>query len=216
MDPLGSITEWAAKLPAGSVPQGQDRAAWQAERDEAVRRIHDRFSRRVLGLVRKFFSEDLRRRGDEEDIAQSALKSFVFGQEGAASPLASREDLWALLATIVRRKALNFCRHHRQACRDVKREEGARHGPHADSSRRDGLLECAAASDSSPDTEVIARDTIAWLATTLGPPAAAVAVLRADDHTVDEIAAQLDLCRRSVQLKLRIIRDELTKAMTEN
>jgi RNA polymerase sigma factor (sigma-70 family) len=215
MNPSDSITEWAAKLPAGNVPRGQDKATWRAERDEAFQRLYERFHRRVLGLVRRILSESIRRRVDEEDVAQSAFDGFVRGQERATSPLANREDVWRVLATIARRRAINLQRYHGQARRDLSREEFVCSGSSADSSNLDGRLEDARARASPPDTNLIANETIAWLIEALGHTAGAVAVLRAEGYTVAEIAAELHLSKRSIDLKLQIIRDELAKVMAE-
>jgi hypothetical protein len=110
MDPLGSVTRWAAEL--GS-PDPRTR-------DAAARRIWERYSTRLAALVRGRLDDRLRRREDEDDILQSMFKSFCLGQFEARDALRSRDDLRRLLVRIAMCKVANAAERHRAARRDYR------------------------------------------------------------------------------------------------
>jgi RNA polymerase sigma factor (sigma-70 family) len=76
-----------------------------------------------------------RRAADEEDIVEQAFVDFSFGLlEGSWHSLRSRQEFVALVTTIARRKALNYCKHEarlkrggadRSAALDAEESEAA-------------------------------------------------------------------------------------------
>src|SRR5262245_4427564 len=75
---------------------------------EAARRIWERYSPRLSQLASQRLPERLQRVVDGEDIANSVFCDLVVGlQEGRFADLHDRDDLWALLACITVRKAIN-------------------------------------------------------------------------------------------------------------
>ena len=109
----------------GSVTRliGELRSHDPAVRDVAARLIWQRYFHALLELARSNLDKRIRRRTDEEDVAQSMFKSFCLRQQKGEFDLAGRDDLWKLLVTITLRKARNAANAHRRRKRDVAREQ---------------------------------------------------------------------------------------------
>src|SRR5262245_40932562 len=100
MSSSGSITAWIDQLRAG------DRAAAQ--------HLWQGYFHRLVDLARRDVRRAPRGMADEEDVALSALDSFIRGAEQGRFPqLHDREDLWHLLLVITERKAIDLVNHER-------------------------------------------------------------------------------------------------------
>jgi DNA-directed RNA polymerase specialized sigma24 family protein len=100
MSSSGSITAWIDQLRAG------DRAAAQ--------HLWQGYFHRLVDLARRKLRRAPRGMADEEDVALSALDSFIRGAEQGRFPqLHDREDLWHLLLVITERKAVDLVNHER-------------------------------------------------------------------------------------------------------
>jgi len=76
--------------------------------EEAARKIWNRFSPRLAALARVRLPVWLQCIVDGNDVANSAMCSVIMGlREGRFPRLHDREELWALLACITVRKAIN-------------------------------------------------------------------------------------------------------------
>ena len=91
----GSVTRLIHDLRSGDA----------AVRDVAARLIWQRYFHSLLELARSNLDSRVRRRTDEEDVAQSMYKSFCLRQQRGEFDLAGRDELWRLLVTITLRKA---------------------------------------------------------------------------------------------------------------
>jgi DNA-directed RNA polymerase specialized sigma24 family protein len=97
----GDVTRWLQRLKEGDRSAAQD--LWQ------------RYSARLAGLARDHLHGALRRAADEEDVAQSAFKSFYLrAEEGGFPQLDNRNHLWQVLVTITVRKAADLANHERR------------------------------------------------------------------------------------------------------
>jgi DNA-directed RNA polymerase specialized sigma24 family protein len=84
----------------------------------AAQPLWERYYHRLVGLARKKLGDLPRRATDEEDVVQSAFKSFFQrAGDGHFPKLSDRDDLWRLLVVIIARKALNQRAHVRRAKR---------------------------------------------------------------------------------------------------
>jgi DNA-directed RNA polymerase specialized sigma24 family protein len=185
----GSVTRWLGRLQAGE--------------QAAVQQLWERNFRRLVGLARMKLRGGRRRAADEEDVALSAFDSFCRNaEEGRFPQLFDRHGLWRLLVVLTARKAAHLLR-----------DEG-RH-------KRGGGVEfvCDAAGDEASVLEQIlsrepdpafaaqvAEEYRALLARLGNGELKAVAQLRMEGHTVEEIAERLGCVPRSVKRKLRVIR----------
>jgi RNA polymerase sigma factor (sigma-70 family) len=97
----GSVTDWIHRL------KESDQAAAQ--------QLWERYFRRLLALARKKLKGAPCPAADEEDVVQSAFKSFFLGvADGRFPQLTDRDSLWPLLVLITARKALDLQEYYRR------------------------------------------------------------------------------------------------------
>src|SRR5258708_17946369 len=95
----GSITQWLRQVQAG-----KDEAAAKA--------LYDCYYQKLVHLARQKLQGTRRGVADEEDVAHSALKSFLEGATaGQFARLMDRDDLWQILVVLTARKAVNLIHH---------------------------------------------------------------------------------------------------------
>ena len=179
-----SVTAWLDQLKAG------ERAA--------VRNLWERYFRRLVGLARKRLRGARHRAADEEDVALSAFDSFCRCAEAGRFPqLGDRDSLWRLLVTITARKAAHLVRDEGRQ----KRDGGA---PVADA---EAVLAEVLSREPSPEFAAEVVEECQRLLGRLGDrELEAVALLRMEGYTVEEVAEKLGCAPRSVKRKLALIR----------
>ncbi len=179
----GSITGWIGEMRSGD--------------EDAARRIWERFSPRLANLARKKLPDRLKRIIDGDELANSAMCSVLMGLKAGRFPdLHDRDDLWALLACITVRKALNEVA--RASCQKRLGPGGAI-----------PLDESIAAPDLPPDLEVRAAEQVKALFALLRAKEAIlepIALWKFEGYTSDEIAERLGCSRSKVARKLELIR----------
>src|SRR5437016_2070667 len=105
MSSLGSVTFWINRLKAG-------------ERDAASQRLWEGHFEKLVRQARARLGNSPGRSEDAEDVALSAFDSFVRAAEANRFPqLDDRDNLWAILLTITRRKAARLLEKQRSAKR---------------------------------------------------------------------------------------------------
>src|SRR5262245_44733053 len=97
--------------------------------DEAAQaRVWLRYFEHLVERARRHLADRFRRVSDEEDVALSVLNSLYRGFERQKYPdLQDRDELWGLMLTMLRRKAINQAK---RECRQ-KRGEGMVRGDSA-------------------------------------------------------------------------------------
>ncbi len=183
----GSVTCWITQLRAG------DRAAadplWQ------------RYFERLVALARARLLQAPRRAADEEDVALSAFHSFCRAAErGRFAKLDDREDLWRLLVALTTRKAAHLLR-------DGTRLK--RGGTMGDRAADDALdLDSLAAQEPGPEFLAEMAEECRRLLDLLGDEMLrSVATWKMEGYTNEEIAIKLNCVPRTIERKLRLIRD---------
>jgi DNA-directed RNA polymerase specialized sigma24 family protein len=202
MSSPGSVTQWADDL----------RSADPRVRDEAALRIWERYSARLLALVRQNLNERIRRRADEDDVVQSMYKSFCLGRQDA-QPLSSRDDLWRLLVRIALCKVANLAKEHQAARRDVRRELAG--GRHDDGPTPDWMLEAMDRSEPTPEEALILQEELAQWLEPLPEDLRNIVLWKLEGYTNREIGDRIRRTERSVELKLRIIRSMLKSRLDD-
>jgi DNA-directed RNA polymerase specialized sigma24 family protein len=182
----GSVTQWIDALRDG-------------DRD-AAQRLWERYFGRLVGLARRRLRSAHRRAADEEDVALSAFESFCRGAEDGRFPrLADRDELWRLLVVITARKAGRLIRREGQLKRG-----GASGGPQ----EATWELEQVIASEPTPEFALQVAEEFLRLLGRLGDAELeAAAVWKMQGVTNEEIAARLGCVPRTVERRLRLIRD---------
>jgi DNA-directed RNA polymerase specialized sigma24 family protein len=181
----GSVTRWLGPL--------------QASDPAAAQQLWERYFRRLVGLARKRLRGAPRRAADEEDVALSAFDSFCRGAEQGRFPqLADRESLWRLLVTITARKAAHQVRD------EGRQKRGGGAIPVADAV---AVLAEALSREPSPEFAAGVADECRRLLDLLGDSELqAVALLRMEGYSVEEVAEKLGRAPRAVKRKLALIR----------
>lgn len=168
----------------------------------AAQQLWERYFERLARLARQKLPGRLLRAADEEDVALSAFHSFCRGVEAGRYPqLADRDDLWRLLVVITAHKAAHLAR-------DAQRQK--RGGPLPDAPVDDAGAALSQIIGREPTPEFAAQvaEEFQQLLDQLGDPELCrIAVWKMEGCTNDEIAAKLDCAPRTVERKLRLIRN---------
>lgn len=172
-------------------------------RDEAARRIWERYSTQLLELVRRRLDPRIQRREGSEDVVQSAFGSFLDGK----AALDSREDVWRLLVRITLCKVANAAKKHQAARRDVRREQLPAGRDSAID--RDPILNLMdGRTPSAEEAASLEEEIERWFAI-IPERLRPIAQWRLEGYSNREIAAKIQRTERSVELKLQIIRRHL-------
>ncbi|MBI1310203.1 FHA domain-containing protein [bacterium] len=192
------VTEWIRRVKDGD--------------EEAAQLIWNRYAQEVVDVAARSFGDASKRVSDEEDVALLALKSLLAGITAGRFPeLDSREQLWRLLMVITTRKAAAIIEHNSRQ----KRGGG--------NVRGDSAVEFSlATSDPSfvvgfdklpsekpaPDLAALMADETHRLLSSL-PDAMAqqIAVMKMEGHTHEEIADKLGCNVRTIERRLKQIRE---------
>jgi DNA-directed RNA polymerase specialized sigma24 family protein len=195
MQSPAAVTQWIAGLKAGD--------------QDAARKLWDHYFTRLVHVVRKKLPGQYRRAFDEEDVALSAFKSFCAGMKDDRFPdMDSRDNLWAVLVLIGARKAHAYLECHNRQKRGggQVRGDSAFLVPRADESAPLGLDALAGAEPTPAFAAQVAEECQLLLDRLGDDTLRAIAVLKMQGCTIEEIAAEIGCTKRAVQRKLAIIR----------
>lgn len=178
MDQPDDVTVWLAQLKQGD--------------EAAVQRVWEHYFVRLIGLARRTLAGAPQGARDEEDVAQSAFKSFYFrAQAGKFPKLEDRDDLWKLLMTIALRKSFrNRRKDMKQVCSDPQI-----------------LADEIASGSPTAEAGALVTDELRRLFQKLEYPVlSAVAFMKLEGLTNRQIASSLDISVATVERKLQVIR----------
>ena len=202
MDSTGSITRLIHDLHSNE----------PAARALAARLVWERYFRELLLLARNHLDPRIRRRVGAEDVLQSMYCSFCRRQQRGDFDLASRDDLRKLLVTITLRKARNAAHHHRQAKRDVGREQDTP-AVLSDSDAPAWALEQMDASEPTPAEAALLNEALERRLQRLDDPSCTtaptlrqIALGKLEGYTNQDLAAQYGFTVRTIERKLERIR----------
>jgi DNA-directed RNA polymerase specialized sigma24 family protein len=188
MTSTGQVTRWIGQL------KGGDHAAAQ--------KLWEAYFQKMVELARLKLQGMPRRAADEEDVALSAFNSFCQGAGTERFPqLQDRNSLWPLLVAITAHKAVDLMRHERRLKRGGPPVAGAAVAPEVE-------VEAIIGREPTPEFALQVAEECQGLLDRLGDEGLrSVALWRMEGYTVDEIAARLGCVRRTVERKLRAIRE---------
>lgn len=179
--------------------------------EAAAERFWQEYFLKTVRLARKRMEGLRLRAADEEDVALSAMKSFCQMARKREDPIAGSEDLWKLLATIVRRKVNK----ERQRQFAEKRQEYRLHGESVfasdsnhEESRGESGLDRAVSREPSPELAMSLADT--WESILAIPGAGELVLLKNEGYSNSEIAQKLGCSTRKIQRDLEKIYKEWT------
>ncbi len=180
----------------------------------ATEQLWEEYFQRLVRIAANRLPENLRRTGDEEDIALSAFHSFIAGVRRDQFPdLGGPDNLWGLLITLTSRKAQAHLRHETRQ----KRGGGSVRGESvfidpAGSARGGGIGGITGDVPSADLHAELAEACDGLLAQLADDQLRQIAVMRMDGFLVDEIADNLGLSKRAVERRLQLIRKTWSEA----
>lgn len=188
MQPEGSVSTWLGLLKGGNT--------------NAAQPLWERYFRQLVSLARSRLRETPRRVADEEDVAVCAFNSFCRGVEGGRFPkLDDRDDLWRVLVVLTARKAA-------RQVRDQNRHKRGGLVEPLPIGAGDGEVEAVLSTEPTPEFAAETADEFRRLLARLGDAELErVALWKMEGFTNDEIAERLNCAPRTVERKLRLIRD---------
>lgn len=199
----GSVTRAVAEL----------RAPDQRVRDEAARRIWERFAQRLSALVRHRLNAKIRVREDEDDIVQRMFHSFFMVQQNQGYPLKNREELWRFLVWMTMCKVANTAHHHQRARRHVGREQSQVPPGGEVEFSASVFAEIVDLNAISPADEAISRIELARILRRLRKDLRQIIVWKLEGYTNAEVGRKIDLTERTVEIKMRLIRETLVREL---
>lgn len=189
MSQEAEITHWLHQLQAGD--------------SSAAQRLWDAYFRKMVVVARRKLSGTGRMAADEEDIAISAFKSFCQGlEDGRFQDLESRQEIWKLLVTITLRKAFRLVRDERR-----QKRGGLATRVNDVGNEVPQLIELVASAAPSPELEAQFAEECERLLALLPAELMELAVRKLEGFTNDEIATQWGRAERTVERKLKLIRE---------
>jgi DNA-directed RNA polymerase specialized sigma24 family protein len=180
---------------------GRLRAGEQA----AAQPLWERYFRRLVALARARLKGGPRRVADEEDVALSAFDSFCRAAERGRFPqLSDRDDLWHLLVVLTARKACDLLR------REGRHKRGGGRTPDPGPARPgepDPLGQVLGREPTPEFAAQVAEECQRLLALLGDRELEEVALAKMEGYTTEEIARRQGRTTRTVERKLRLIRD---------
>jgi RNA polymerase sigma factor (sigma-70 family) len=176
------------------------------DRDQAARLIWQRYFPALLALARDNLRPRILRRENEEDVLQDMSVSFFRRQRRGEFDSADRDALWALLVRITLCKVRNTAKKHGCRKRDINREQPWPAGTEPDASR----LELDGIKDRGPTPleAALLNEAIEQRLNALdNSELRALALKKLEGWTNAEIAASIGRTERSVERKLKMIRE---------
>jgi hypothetical protein len=187
------------------------RSADPGVRDDAAHRLWERFAPRLCDLARRRLNPRIRAREDENDIVQSMFRHFFEDQRADRYALHGREELWRLLVRMTLCKVANAAHYHQRGCRDVRRERSPAPSGRMPENADDRDVRIVPFRGLSPEEEAISRIELARILLLLDEGLRQLIVWKLEGDTNAEIARKIRRTERTVELKMRLIREILVR-----
>lgn len=194
------MTLWLAQLKDG-------------DRD-ALESLWQRYFAQMVGLAREKLRTSPRQAADEEDVALSSFESLWQGaQQGRFPRLEDRDDLWQVLMLLTARKAINQLKH------ETRQKRGGGNVWHASALEDEDSEGAWFASliSTEPEPEVVAElveERERLLSRLQDEQLKQVAMWKMEGYSNAEIAEKLGCVERTVERRLRIIRNIWNPSIT--
>jgi RNA polymerase sigma factor (sigma-70 family) len=200
MSSADSVTRWIEQLKAGD--------------QQAAQPLWERYYRRLVRLARAQLRGARRRAEDESDVALSAFDSFCRGAAHGRFPLlADRDNLWPLLVTITRRKAIDLIQRQHRVKFPEHRLQGESAFLTADGSENPAGIQRVPEKEATRALAGELAEEFCRRLDSLGDDTLrAVAQWKLEGYSNEEIAQMLNCVVRTVERKLRVIRSIWGKA----
>jgi RNA polymerase sigma factor (sigma-70 family) len=174
---------------------------WRVGDHEAAQELFRLHAERLIALARSRLSSRLSARVDPEDVVQSAYRSFFVRAREGRFEIEQGGDLWALLVAITIHKV------HQQ----VKRNSAQKRNAAAEERFADDNESQIPAADPTPLEAVALIDQVEELMRRLDPVRRRVLELRLEGWTLEEIAVDTGLSRRTLHRLLDSVKKQLER-----
>ncbi|WP_182865311.1 RNA polymerase sigma factor [Rhodopirellula sp. JC639] len=166
---------------------------------DAVRKLFDDYSRRLIYLAGKNIHPALLKRFDGEDIVQSVFRTFFRRHEAGGFQIQHSQQLWQLLATLTLRKTRSHARKHTADQRDAQAER-------AISDDMNMLSHQPSAEDA-----LALWEEIDLVIEGLPPKTGEIIAMRLEGRSKSEIAGQLGVSRQTIHRILHLVQERLER-----
>jgi DNA-directed RNA polymerase specialized sigma24 family protein len=177
-------------------------------RDSAAQALWEGYFEKLVRFARKKLEGMPRRVVDEEDVALSALKSFVRGVERGRFPqLNDPDDLWRVLITITARKAMAQQKRHFSKKRGGGRTRGESVlAGAAEPDRGNGIGQVLGQAPTAEFQAMMTEQCEHLMESLDDARLRVVAFCKLEGHTNDELANAFNTTTRTVERWLQRIR----------
>jgi RNA polymerase sigma factor (sigma-70 family) len=184
MPTKGSVSLWIQQFRVGD--------------HEAGEKLWERYFESLVEQGRRQLRQQRRGLDDEEDLALLTFEALFNGLIAGEFPrLHDRDTLWSMLLTISRNKSIDAFRH---AQRD------RRGGGKVQSAAVDGLADMMALEPTPDFAFEVAEELRALFAELDDPTLELITMRKLAGDSNQEIAAEMDCARRTIERKLNLIR----------
>jgi DNA-directed RNA polymerase specialized sigma24 family protein len=176
--------------------------------EDAIAKLWEDYFQKLVRVAARRLPSNLKRSGDEEDVALSAFHSFIAGIRRDQYPdLSGPDNLWGLLITLTSRKAHAHMRHQTRQKRGGGSVRGESVFMDVSNLDRGGGIGGVGSVDNNPDIHAELAEACEDLLAQLGDDQLRqIALMRMDGYLVDEIAQNLTMSKRAVERRLQLIR----------
>lgn len=178
--------------------------------EDAAAQIWNKYFDRILEIAKRSLKHSPARVTDEEDVAVLAMNSLLMGiKEGRFPELDRRDQLWRLLMVITTRKAAAAIeRDHRQKRGSGEvRGDSAMIAPEFEDSILKGFDRIDGEYDSPSWPALMADETKELMRILPDETSRQLALLKMEGHTHEEIAEKLKCNVRTIERRLKQIRE---------
>jgi RNA polymerase sigma factor (sigma-70 family) len=165
-----------------------------------------RYLNQLSSLVDRRIAPRLQSRVDAEEVALGTFHSFCGRLSSGQFQLEGRDEFWHLLVQMAMNKLRKEIAAQSAQKRDARRDRGL-------TSDDGSLIELLDQHTPTPDDAAIVAEEMALLLARLPPDIREIAVWKFEGFTNEEIALKLDRTLRTVERKVRLIRQAWASAI---
>jgi DNA-directed RNA polymerase specialized sigma24 family protein len=172
---------------------------------QAAEDLFAHYSKKLSRLAGRHLSNRLASRESDEDVVQSALRTFFRRNREGRFRIDTSAELWRLLVKITIRKAQTKGRYHTAGVRNVRAEM---------SRQPDGWLADAAAGEPGPDEALALVDQIEMLLKGLPREYGDILHMLMEKRSKSDIARELGISRVTVHRVAGLLRQRLENSLS--
>jgi RNA polymerase sigma-70 factor, ECF subfamily len=166
--------------------------------EDATREVHDRWSSHLIRLARARLGRSVAGKEDAEDVVQSAYRSFFRRYGEGSFQVEDWSEVWALLATIARRKCSSRRKYYQADRRDARREMP--------------MTSCeVVSSEPTAEDAAMLSETVEKLLGGLNEPERSIVLLSLQGYSAVEISPVVVRSERTVQRVRERVRSQLER-----